>query len=224
MGNRLVIHNNINGKRVNSLYYNWSADAISGVTELAKFMIFMYKVYNRTNGRESFVKQLNNKGKKLAEGLNKNKKLLNKDKELLFNLVSYYVSAGACYKDSKDFAERYFDKTHMGSQNDGVIAFTKDDMEHFEKWSARIMEVNWELNEKGCPVLYKSVCDYSDLLMEYFADDIEESYNGINVENLYEFNEITPRGFMLDKIAQELKNLKLAPVLWMDGEDIVVTL
>jgi hypothetical protein len=26
-------------------------------------------------------------------------------------------------------------------------------------------------------------------------------------------------GFTLDKITQELKNLKLAPVMWMDGED-----
>ena len=55
-------------------------------------------------------------------------------------------------------------------------------------------------------------------------DDIEESCNGIDVEELYEFNEITPHGFTLDKIAQELKNLKLAPVMWMDGEDTVVTL
>lgn len=86
------------------------------------------------------------------------------------------------------------------------------------------MEVNWELNEKGCPVLYSSTCDYSDLLAEYFADDIEESCNGINVEELYEFNEITPHGFTLDEITQELKNLKLAPVMWMDGEDTVVTL
>lgn len=44
------------------------------------------------------------------------------------------------------------------------------------------------------------------------------------VEELYEFNEITPHGFTLDKITQELKNLRLAPVMWMDGEDTVVTL
>lgn len=224
MGNRLVIHNNINGKRVNSLYYHWSADAISGVTELAKFMITLYKVYNRVDERESFIKQLNDKGKKLAEKLNGDEKLLKKDKELLFNLVSYHVSAGACYKESKSFAEEYFDETHTGSRNEGFIAFTKSDMEAFEKWSVRIMEVNWELNEKGCPVLHKSMCDYSELLTEYFADDIEESCNGINVEELYEFNEITPHGFTLDEITQELKNLKLAPVMWMDGEDTVVTL
>lgn len=53
MGNRLVIHNNINGKRVNSLYYHWSADAISGVTELAKFLIAMYKVYNKADEKEA---------------------------------------------------------------------------------------------------------------------------------------------------------------------------
>ena len=92
-------------------------------------------------------------------------------------------------------------------------------MERFEQWSVRIMEVNWELNEKGCPVLYKSTCDYSDLLTEYFADDIEDSCNGVNVEELYEFN-----GFALDEITQELNNLRLAPVMWMDGEDTVVTL
>lgn len=28
----------------------------------------------------------------------------------------------------------------------------------------------------------------------------------------------------LEQITQELKNLKLAPVMWMDGEDTVVTL
>ena len=48
--------------------------------------------------------------------------------------------------------------------------------------------------------------------------------NEVNVEELYKFNEITPHGFTLDKITQELKNLKLAPVMWMDGEDTVVTL
>lgn len=224
MGNRLVIHNNINGKRVNSLYYHWSADAISGVTELAKFLIAMYKVYNKADEQEAFIKQLNGKGKELAEKLDGSEKLLTKDKELLFNLISYHVSAGACYKESKNFAEEYFDETHLGSCNDGHIAFTKADMERFEQWSVRIMEVNWELNEKGCPILYKSTCDYSELLTEYFADDIEEACNEVNVEELYEFNEITPRGFTLDKITQELRNLKLAPVMWMDGEDTVVTL
>ena len=152
------------------------------------------------------------------------KKLLTEDKELLFNLISYHVSAGACHEESKNFAEQYFDETHVGSCNDGHIAFTKADMERFEQWSVRIMEVNWELNEKGCLILYKSTCDYSDLLTEYFADDIEESCNEVNVEELYEFNEITPHGFTLDKITQELNNLKLAPVMWMDGEDTVVTL
>ena len=89
MGNRLVIHNNINGKRINSLYYHWSADAISGVTELAKFLIAMYKVYNKADEKEAFIKQLNGKGKELAEKLDENQKLLAEDKELLFNLISY---------------------------------------------------------------------------------------------------------------------------------------
>ena len=224
MGNRLVIHNNINGKRVNSLYYHWSADAISGVTELAKFMIALHKVYNRVDEQESFVKQLNKKGKGLAKKLNENNELLKKDKELLFNLVSYHVSAGACYKESKSFAEEYFDETHVGSRNDGHIAFTKADMESFEKWSVRTMEVDWELNEKGCPVLHKSMCDYSELLTEYFADDIAEVYPNVEVEELHDFNKVNPHGFALEQITQELKNLKLAPVMWMDGEDTVVTL
>ena len=131
MGNRLVIHNNINGKRLNSLYYHWSADAISGVTELAKFLIAMYKVYNKEDEKEAFIKQLNSKGKELAEKLDGSEKLLTEDKELLFNLVSYHVSAGACHEESKSFAEQYFDETHVGSRNDGHIAFTKADMERF---------------------------------------------------------------------------------------------
>lgn len=61
-------------------------------------------------------------------------------------------------------------------------------------------------------------------MQQYFADDIEEACNEVNVEELHEFNEITPHGFTLDEITQELKNLKLAPVMWMDGEDTVVTL
>ena len=61
-------------------------------------------------------------------------------------------------------------------------------------------------------------------MQQYFADDIEEACNEVNVEELHEFNEITPHGFILDEITQELKNLKLAPVMWMDGEDTVVTL
>ena len=68
--------------------------------------------------------------------------------------------------------------------------------------------------------IYILVC----FMQQYFADDIEEACNEVNVEELHEFNEITPHGFTLDEITQELKNLKLAPVMWMDGEDTVVTL
>lgn len=99
MGNRLVIHNNINGERVNSLYYHWSADAISGVTELAKFLITMYKVYNKADEREAFANQLNSKGKELAEKLDGSENdLKNKERtEIEKNIIIRFTKEDLSY-------------------------------------------------------------------------------------------------------------------------------
>lgn len=165
MGQRLVIVNSINEEQVNTLYYHWSA-----YTDAALSVIGML--------RDSVVSEYN----KLPKDM---------DTTVRFNVASMRSASGVSsgHTTSKDYISKYLTKNELadalrGNRNEGLIAFTEDDMDDLLGWSEGTVYIEWMIDAEGNIDLEHTTFDIMQLLftyekenwLEYFGDDAASAW------------------------------------------------
>ena len=162
MGQRLIITNMIDGKRVNNIYYHWSAYTDSTISE---------------------IKDL---AAALSENFKPSKDPQERKKE--FNKACLYAVSGVLLRDkeSLDYVHQHLDPDYQNSHPDrnlGLIAFAENDMDENDNWAEGPTTIHWAFHENGSIDFDKSTFDLIGLIFKDTIEDYEEYYD-TKVEDL----------------------------------------
>ena len=163
MGQRLVILNSTpfiqtdDQLDTSAIYYHWSAYTDSAVVEIT----------NLRNSVEDYYEKYHNS---------------NSNRLDIFNLACLYAVSGIApqYEESIKYIEsltnQQYDSSHV-NRNDGIIAFTPNDIDDILDWSEGTVDINWIFKENGHPDFDKSTFCYESLVSSYDIEDFKEWFN-----------------------------------------------
>lgn len=170
MSQRLVINNIIDGKVVNAMYYHWSARTGPALEEIMVLREDIIAFYHHNI-------------------LDTNKPIEN------FNQACLKASSGisGAHGDSWKYANKNFgyDKQTV-TQTEGIIAFTKEDMDDFTDWSDGTVWIHWKLDHNKNIDIENSTFNFTQLVTQYSEDKFYKHSDDF--------------GFLSDTEIQRLKN------------------
>ena len=170
MSQRLVINNVIDGKVVNAMYYHWSARTGPALEEIMVLREDIIAFYHHNI-------------------LDTNKPIEN------FNQACLKASSGVSdYHDaSYEYAKKNFDYNKQNpNRNEGIIAFTKEDMDDFTDWSDGTVWIHWKLDHNKNIDIENSTFNFTQLVTQYSEDEFYKHSDDF--------------GFLSDTEIQRLKN------------------
>lgn len=224
MGQRLIIKNRIinpitkHQSDANVIYYHWSAYTESSLIELQDFVTNLMNAYDNPN----FLKDLTPSGQKLFDKY-KNNKLIALEKEVLFNLMTYYSVSGASREETLGLLSLLTtDLDRPLDRNTGLLGITPQDQKDILFWSEGTLVINWVLNDQGRPDLKKTTFDFNDLFFEWTKKEYEEdmAYD----EDLTPYEDLPVNPYQVTNIPlTDLDNYRQiiadGPHEWYDGDN-----
>lgn len=157
MGQILIINNYTpysDHEITNSIYYHWSAYTDSSIYEVEDL---------RNKIEEYYDKHYDSSKNKLD----------------FFNLACLNAISGiaSTKKESIKYIEDITSETYNSEnvqRNNGMIAFTSNDMDNYFHWANGTIDIYWTFNEDGTPDYDNTLFNLPDLVWSYTEDDLKE--------------------------------------------------
>lgn len=157
MGQILIINNwtpYTKKEITNSIYYHWSAYTDSSIYE---------------------VEDLRNKIKEYYDKhFNENQNKLDFFNRACLNAISGIASTK---KESIKYIEDITNETYNSEnvqRNNGMIAFTSNDMNNYFHWANGTIDIYWTFKEDGTPNFENTLFNLPDLVWSYTEDDLKK--------------------------------------------------
>lgn len=205
MGQILIINNYTpysEHKITNSIYYHWSAYTDSSIYEVEDLRNKIEEYYNKYYDSS-------------------------KNKLDFFNLACLNAVSGiaATKKESIQYIEDITGETYNSDnvqRNNGMIAFTPEDMDNYLHWANGTIDIYWKFNDDGTPDYDNTLFNLPDLVWSYTEDDLKEDVINENLtKEDIELMKQYPEEIQLTNIpiTEANKNLiEQIPEMWYDKD------
>lgn len=145
-----------------------------------------------------------------------------KNKLDFFNLASLNAISGISKnkKESIRYIEKVTGETYNSEnvqRNNGMIVFTKEDMDNYLHWADGIIDIYWEFNKDGTPNFNNTLFNLPDLVWSTTETELKEHMNKEKIEAM----KSNPKNVQLTNIPIINANkdfINQIPEIWYDKD------